>query len=104
MKFFQELKDITTADDVIYILEPSMGIPLVSRRLLVEEHAHLRSKDDLAARVYQGTPNGKIYLPLPMQLVNDGRAEVIQHSFRDISRWDQRAIPSQPDWLLFIGY
>jgi len=104
VKFFQELKEMTTADDVIYLLEPSMGIPLANRRLLVEEHAHLRSKDDLEARTYQGTPNGKIYLPLPMQLVNDGRAEVIQHSFRDISRWNQRTIPSQPGWLLFIGH
>ncbi|MBH58452.1 MAG: hypothetical protein CMJ82_14850 [Planctomycetaceae bacterium] len=103
VRFFQELENMTTADDVIYILEPSMGIPLNNRRLLVEEHAHLRSKDDLATRTYQGTPNGKLYLPLPKLLVTDGRAEVIKESFRDISQWNQRQIPNQPDWLLLIG-
>lgn len=103
VRFFQELENMTTADDVIYILEPSMGIPLNNRRLLVEEHAHLRSIDDLAARTYQGMPNGKLYLPLPKQLVTDGRAEVIKNSFRDISHWHQTAITSQPDWLLLVG-
>ena len=80
-----------------------MGIPLKERRLFLEEHAHLRTKEVLASRNYRGTPAGTLYLPLPKQLVEDGRAEAIKNSFRDITDWSESTIENQPDWILLSG-
>ncbi|MBL98320.1 MAG: hypothetical protein CMM06_01390 [Rhodopirellula sp.] len=101
--FFQFLNESTTTDDVIYIIEPTMGIPLNRRRLFSEEHAHLRTKKDLSKRVFQGSPKGQLYLPLPRALKEDGRAAAIQNSFIDINRWQEESLASQPDWVLLIG-
>lgn len=101
--FFDQLNKQTTSEDVIYILEPTMGIPLKERRLFMEEHAHLRTKEVLASRNYRGTPAGTLYLPLPKQLVEDGRAEAIKNSFRDITDWSESTIENQPDWILLSG-
>ncbi len=103
VSFFHELSSITTTNDVIYLLEPTMGISVHQGRLFVEEHAHLRSKEVLASRSYHGTPAGKLYIPLPKTMVADGRAQAIQDSFKDISSWKEINMDSQPEWLLFIG-
>ena len=101
--FFEQLNKQTTSDDVIYLLEPTMGIPLKERRLFIEEHAHLRTKETLASRSYRGKPAGTLYIPLPKRLVEDGRAEAIKNSFRDITDWSKSTIESQPDWILLLG-
>ena len=101
--FFEQLNKQTTSDDVIYLLEPTMGIPLKERRLFIEEHAHLRTKETLASRTHQGKPAGTLYIPLPKRLVEDGRAEAIKNSFRDITDWSKSTIENQPDWILLLG-
>ena len=97
------LEKQTTSEDVIYILEPTMGIPLKKRRLFIEEHPHLRSREYLASRNYRGTPAGRLFIPLPKQLVDEGKADAIKKSFQDISNWEESTIQSQPDWILLIG-
>ncbi|MBA63507.1 MAG: hypothetical protein CMJ76_14210 [Planctomycetaceae bacterium] len=101
--FFEMLEKMTTAKDVIYIIEPTMGIPLKKRRLFIEEHAHLRSRTSLASRNYRGTPAGNLFIPLPKQMVNQGKADAIKRSFQDISNWKVSVMQSQPDWILLIG-
>ena len=101
--FFTHLSNASTEQDVIYLIEPTMGIPLSGRRLLIEEHAHLRTKEALTSRVYEGTPHGNVLIPIPNQLVLDGRAKAIEQSFSGLNTWRQEAIESQPDWVMLIG-
>jgi hypothetical protein len=101
--FFDELLTLSTDQDVIYITDPALGIPLVSRRLFTEEHAHLRSQAELSRREFHGRPQGRLLIPLPLGLQVDGRGETICNSFKDISHWTTHKLSSQPTWVLYIG-
>jgi hypothetical protein len=101
--FFDELLTLSTDQDVIYITDPALGIPLISRRLFTEEHAHLRSQTELSRREFPGRPRGRLLIPLPLELQADGRGETICNSFKDISHWTTHKLSSQPSWVLYIG-
>ncbi len=101
--FFEELLTLSTDQDVIYITDPALGIPLVSRRLFTEEHAHLRSLAELSHREFHGRPLGRLLIPLPRELQADGRGETICNSFKDVSHWTTHKLSSQPTWVLYIG-
>ena len=101
--FFDELLTLSTDQDVIYITDPALGIPLVSRRLFTEEHAHLRSQTELSRREFHGRPRGRLLIPLPLELQADGCGETICDSFKDISHWTTHKLSSQPSWVLYIG-
>jgi hypothetical protein len=101
--FFDELLTLSTDQDVIYITDPALGIPLVSRRLFTEEHAHLRSQTELSRREFHGRPRGRLLIPLPRELQADGCGETIRDSFKDISHWTKHKLSSQPSWVLYIG-
>ena len=101
--FFQELEMLCGELDMIFITDPALGIPLSRQRLFTEEHAHLRTHKELQRRIYKGHPPGKLLLPLPRSMITDGRATIIQNSFRDVEHWTTNQLHSQPDWVLFIG-
>ena len=101
--FFHELNRQCGEQDMIFITDPALGIPLSAKRLFTEEHAHLRTQEELQRRTYKGYPPGKLLLPLPQWMVTDGRATIIQNSFRDVEHWTTNKLDSQPDWVLFIG-
>jgi len=101
--FFDELLGLSTDQDVVYITDPALGIPLVSRRLFTEEHAHLRSRTELSRREFHGRPRGRLLIPLPLKLQMDGRGKAICNSFKDISHWTTHKLSSQPTWVLYIG-
>jgi hypothetical protein len=101
--FFADLLAVSSPDDVIYVIDPALGIPLVSRRLFTEEHASLRTKEELAQRTFNGRPQGRLLIPLPKPMIDDGRAIAIRDSFKDISHWTTSEIRGQPYWILLIG-
>ena len=101
--FFADLLAVSDPHDVIYVIDPALGIPLVSRRLFTEEHASLRTKEELAQRTFNGRPQGRLLIPLPKTMIDDGRAIAIRDSFKDISHWTTSEIPSHPFWILLIG-
>jgi hypothetical protein len=101
--FFADLLAVSSSDDVIYVIDPALGIPLVSRRLFTEEHASLRTKEELAQRTFNGRPQGRLLIPLPQFMIDDGRAIAIRDSFKDISHWTTSEIHGQPRWILLIG-
>ncbi len=101
--FFADLLAVSSSDDVIYVIDPALGIPLVSRRLFTEEHASLRTKEELAQRTFNGRPQGRLLIPLPKFMIDDGRAIAIRDSFKDISHWTTSEIRGQPYWILLIG-
>jgi hypothetical protein len=101
--FFADLLAVSDPDDVLYVIDPALGIPLVSRRLFTEEHASLRTKEELAQRTFNGRPEGRLLIPLPKFMFDDGRAIAIRDSFKDISHWTTSEIHYHPYWILLIG-
>jgi hypothetical protein len=101
--FFADLLAVSDPHDVLYVIDPALGIPLVSRRLFTEEHASLRTKEELAQRTFNGRPQGRLLIPLPKFMIDDGRAIAIRDSFKDISHWTTGEIHSHPYWILLIG-
>jgi hypothetical protein len=101
--FFADLLAVSDPDDVLYVIDPALGIPLVSRRLFTEEHASLRTKEELAQRTFNGRPQGRLLIPLPKFMIDDGRAIDICDSFKDIPHWTTSEMRGQPYWILLIS-